>query len=133
MKKVLMAFFCLMLITSFAGCNKAKEKNDSSLKGISEFGYKVKNLVTIKEETVPVYSMISAKDGLKLKTEDEKVLEIYSFDTSSEAYKKAEKNQKLTLEGFGEFDAIVKNCYTITISEDFPKYQEIMNIFNKMK
>ena len=132
MKKVLMVLFSFMLIISFTGCNKTENKDNSSFQSISDFEAEVKKVVVIKEETVLVASAFNAKDGLKLVTENEKILEIYSFDKNSAAYKKAEKNQKLTLEGFGEFDAIVKNGYAIAIEEDFPKYQEILNIFNKL-
>ncbi len=76
--------------------------------------------------------MAGAKTGNKYISEN-KALEIYQYEKSSDSYKNAEKNQKITVEGFGDFEAIVKNGYALIIDKDYPHYDEIIALFNKLK
>ena len=60
-------------------------------------------------------------------------VEIYKFDKSSDAYKDAEKSQKLTLSGLdSSFDATVKNGYAYVIDNEFPKHDEVVNLLEQL-
>lgn len=79
------------------------------------------------EKTEMAAGMIGAESGTKYKIGDGKV-ELYKFDISTEAYKSAEKTQKIALEGFGEFKATVKNGYALMLENlDEKQYIEIFN------
>lgn len=71
---------------------------------------------TISEETEMAASMIGAKNGIKYKT-DKGSLEFYEFDKTSEAYKKAETDGIITLEGFGDFEIVVNNGFAMMKTE----------------
>ncbi|MFQ6861782.1 MAG: hypothetical protein ACLROI_00370 [Beduini sp.] len=74
------------------------------------------NGYTISEETEMAASMIGAKSGFKYKT-DKGSLEFYEFDKTSDAYKKAESEGIITLEGFGDFEIVVNNGFAIMKTE----------------
>lgn len=75
------------------------------------------------EKVTMAAELIGAEQGVKYKLQDENV-EIYRFDTSSDAYLEAEKTQSLKMEGFGAFEATVVNGYAIN-SDNL----ELINIF----
>lgn len=71
--------------------------------------------------------LVGAEQGIKYKI-DNGAIEIYRFDTSKEAYKTAEKTQSLKLEGFGAFQATVKNGAAMIIKDlDEKQYKDIFD------
>lgn len=70
--------------------------------------------------------LVGAEQGVKYKLQNENV-EIYRFDTSSDAYVEAENTQSLKMEGFGAFEATVVNGYAI-VSDN----AELINIFTSI-
>ena len=144
MKKVFTTLFIVTIsLFMITGCgdkentNKDVENNDTptvnnSISSINDFVSEVKKLGIEVNETQMLASMVGAESGSKL-TIDGKKLEIYHFDTSSDEYIEAEKNQKITLSGYGSYDAIVKNGYALMIDSSFPEYNSIIDIFNRLK
>ena len=146
MKKISVLLVIFVLCFAITGCgqnvenstnndNSAKNetvKEEKQLSSIDDFKNEVKELGINFEETKMSAEYINAESGLKL-TSDGKKLEVYKFDTNSEHYKTAEENQKVTMDGFGSFDAIVKNGYALMIDDDFPQYDKVIEIFNKLK
>ena len=154
MKKIAGIFLTLILCFCLIGCgdkventdkdnknndtnindnsNQSDQKTNSNTFTISEFITKVQDIATDMEKTEMMASFIGANEGYKLSNDNTK-LEIYSFDKSSEAYKQAEESQKISMEGFGEFNAIVKNGYALVIDENFPEYSRTLELFEKLK
>ncbi len=60
--------------------------------------------------------IVGAAEGAKYKIGDGAV-ELYLFDEEAEAYTAAEEKQALTLEGFGDFPATVKNGMALMVSD----------------
>lgn len=129
MKKGLSLLLAAVLLFGIAGCSSKddgkKEGNtdtptkeetkkelsfDTIKKAYEDNGY------TISEETEMAASMIGAKSGIKYKT-DKGSLEFYEFDKTSDAYKKAESEGIITLEGFGDFEIVVNNGFAIMKTE----------------
>ena len=82
----------------------------------------------IKYETVKMAAnLIGAQDGMKYKIGDG-VIELYRYDIDSDSYKTAEQTQSIYLDGFGSFEAKVKNGIAILIRDlDEEKYTAIIN------
>lgn len=79
------------------------------------------------EKNVTAAEMIGAEQGMKFKIGDGAV-ELYRFDTGSDAYTKAEETQSIYLEGFGAFPATVKDGLAMTISDlEEAEYTEIFD------
>lgn len=84
------------------------------------------NGLTISETTDMAADMLGAEQGKKYTTDDGS-FELYKFDTSSDAYKKAESDGVVTLEGFGDFNVTVNDGFALvandneTITEEFAK------------
>lgn len=129
MKKGLSLLLTAVLLFGIAGCSSKddgkKESNtdtatkeetkkelsfDTIRKTFEDNGY------TISEETEMAASMIGAKSGIKYKT-DKGSLEFYEFDKTSDAYKKAEADGIITLEGFGDFEIVVNNGFAMMKTE----------------
>lgn len=146
MKKISVLLVIFVLSFAITGCGQKAEnstnndnsannetvKEEKQLSSIDDFKNEVKELGINFEETKMSAEYINAESGLKL-TSDGQKLEVYKFDTNSEHYKTAEENQKVTMDGFGSFDAIVKNGYALMIDDDFPQYDKVIEIFNKLK
>ena len=66
------------------------------------------------DSTQMVADLIGAKQGVKYSIGDGKI-ELYLFDEESEKYAAALSSQKLTLEGFGDFDAHVASGVAMLI------------------
>lgn len=144
MKKLFISLLCLVAVFSITACgndkkNTTNNNNDTntnetnnSLSSINDFETEFQKLNIEYEKTEMAAAFVGAESGVKLTSSDYK-LELYSFDKNSEAYKTAEETQQLSMEGFGNFDAIVKNGYAIMIDNDFPNYDDVMNIFDKLK
>lgn len=130
MKKCLNLLLVMLLVFSIVGCSskeqgkknegentptKEETKKDLSFdvikKALENEGY------TINQETIMAASMIGAESGVKYQT-DKGNLEFYQFDQSSEAYKKAEANGIITMEGFGDFEVVVNHGFVMVKSAD---------------
>lgn len=134
MKKLFSLLLCSFMIFGLAGCgssdSKKEETNtptkeetkkelsfDSIKKALQDNGY------AITKETTMGAELIGAKTGIKYTTNKGNI-EIYQFDKSSEAYKKAEKDGKIAMEGFGEFGITLNNdfgMFSDNASEDLIK------------
>lgn len=151
MKKIyiLLSVFALCLFVTGCGSkneevkenNNTIENNDKEkepieetkeLTSIEDFENEVKNLGISYTKTQMAAEYINAQSGIKLISGDSQ-LEIYKFDINSNAYKTAEQKQKVTMDGFGDFDAIVKNGYALMIDDNFPQYDKVIEIFNSLK
>ena len=146
MKKLFLSLLAIVICLSLTtGCdskmennsndnntNNTEEKNNNKLTSISDFEKEIKTLGISYKKTEMVASYIGAESGIKL-TADDKVIEIYKYDITTDEYKTAESNQQITITGVGNYDAIVKNGYALLIDDDFPKYNFIIEIFNKLK
>lgn len=97
---------------------------DNIQKHIESLGIKV-------EVDEPYYKLVGANAGIKIYSGDSRI-EIYRFDKSSDAYKKAEKEQKLSSGGIASFDAVVKNGYAYLIDDNFPKRSEVISLLDKL-
>ena len=71
--------------------------------------------------------LVGAEQGIKFKI-DNGTVEIYRFDTGKDEYKTAEKTQSLKMEGFGAFQATVKNGAAMIINGlDEKQYKAIFD------
>lgn len=144
-KKGLIISLSLLALFGITGCNN-KENNNDDTNNIQENDKQNTNTVTLNNleskikdlgitvsKTQTSYEMVGAKNGYKLKS-GETTLEVYQYDTNSESYKSAEANQKITLEEMNmSFDAIVKNGYAYILDGNFPQYDKVIEILNKLQ
>ena len=143
MKKKGLIIVALVVCLLLTGCakEKASEVSDSSNTvptqakeniNLSNIQSKIEMLnVSVEKEEVS-YELVGAKDGLKLLS-NQSVIEIYQFDKNSNAYKKAEKKQKLEVSALDyDFDAVVKNGYAYTIESGFPQYDAVVSLLNQL-
>lgn len=138
-KLMLVIAFVLLLV----GCGNEKNNNDTPKNkdnnpvekekiNLTNIQNKIENLGITCEKSDAFYQMVGASEGFKLKSGETKV-EIYKFDKSSDAYKNAEKSQKLTLSGLdSSFDATVKNGYAYVIDNEFPKHDEVVKLLEQL-
>lgn len=147
MKKILLSIFAILVCFSLTGCaNKTendKSNNDNSNKTntnkteekvtLDNLEEKVKSLGIIFEKTETAYAMVGAKAGYKLSTDEGRV-EVYQFDKSGDAYKTAEKKQQLVIESMNyTFEAKVQNGYAYIIDKEFPQYDKVVSLLEKLK
>ena len=111
--------------------NNNTQKESSEKITLDNIKGKVEALGIIVEADEPYYQMVGAEAGLKLHSGDYRV-EIYKFNKSSDAYKNAEKNQKLSLGDDMDFDAVVKNGYAYLIDDEFPSHDEVVALLEKL-
>lgn len=71
--------------------------------------------------------LVGAENGYRYILADGRI-ELYEFDASSEAFALAVANQAVTLEGFGNFPAVVAGNMAMMI-DDMPAYDEIVALF----
>lgn len=145
MKKFLFVNLAILTLCFFlVGCgnkstNENKPSNDNNTPTSKEnitldnIQSKIEALGITCEKTEVYYQMVGATNGFKLNVDDTRV-EIYKFNKSSDAYKKAEKEQKLTLNDMDmSFDAKVQNGYAYIIDDEFPEYEKVVSILNQLK
>lgn len=122
-------------LTNFLNKNNNNEETNSetnSSKGLDYFETEVLKIDSSLEKTEVYSALINAKDGYKLKNENDNI-EIYKFDKSSSNYKEAEKNLKFSLsDGFEIYPEEIKNGYAIFIEKDYKYYNQVMDIFYKL-
>lgn len=143
MKKIYVFMLIFVLTFTITGCDsKSKENSDANntpteeklneITSIEDFEKEVKKMGISCKKTQMVAEYIGAQSGIKLECNNS-ALEIYKFSNSSDAYKAAEKEQKISMEGFGKFDAVVKNGYALMIDVNFPQHDKIIELFDKLK
>lgn len=145
MKKFLFVNLAILTLCFFlVGCgnkstNEDKPSNDNNTPTSKEnitldnIQSRIEALGITCEKTEVYYQMVGATNGFKLNVNDTRV-EIYKFNKSSDAYKKAEKEQKLTLNDMDmSFDAKVQNGYAYIIDDEFPEYEKVVSILNQLK
>lgn len=128
----------LSIITACTNDDKNKENVDlddinqeNKINSIEEFENEIKVLKLNYDKVQMVAGFVGAKEGIKLYIGNSK-LEIYKFDKQSSDYQKAYNNQKIIVNGKNEYSAIVKNGYALLIDEDFPEYDKIISIFERL-
>ena len=86
------------------------------------------------EITEKMASMVGAKEGYGYLFTDETSVELYLFDTSSDAYKEAKKSNKLNLVDFGiTMDVVFNKDICIYFNGESTNKTQIQNIFNGIK
>lgn len=93
-----------------------KETSEEKQSFFEQYEQALKNEGIEFEKVTMAAEYIHAKEGYKFKIGNGAV-EIYSFDADSDAYKTAEENQELSMDGFAAFKATVKNGMAIIISD----------------
>ena len=106
--------------------DQIEEKNDEDLFSLMET--QLNALYPISEKITMAAEYIGGIEGIKFKTENFNV-EIYKFDTSSEAYKLALDEGKLNLEGFGQFDCVINGEYAMSTS-NLP--EDVIELFKSL-
>ena len=91
--------------------------------GLSELGIFFSERVTMDA------TYIGGEAGYKYQCEGYKI-ELYQFDPESDAYKKAESEGIVTLEGFGDFSALAHDGLVLLNTSSLP--QEIVDLFNSL-
>ena len=91
--------------------------------GLSELGIFFSERVTMDA------TYIGGETGYKYQCDGYKI-ELYQFDPESDAYKKAESEGIVTLEGFGDFSALAHDGLVLLNNSSLP--QEIVDLFNSL-
>ncbi len=91
--------------------------------GLSDLGISFSERVTMDA------TYIGGESGYKYQCEGYKI-ELYQFDPESDAYKKAESEGIVTLEGFGDFSALAHDGLVLLNNSSLP--QEIVDLFNSL-
>lgn len=91
--------------------------------GLSELGIFFSERVTMDA------TYIGGEAGYKYQCEGYKI-ELYQFDPESDAYKKAESEGIVTLEGFGDFSALAHDGLVLLNNSSLP--QEIVDLFDSL-
>ena len=91
--------------------------------GLSELGIFFSERVTMDA------TYIGGEAGYKYQCEGYKI-ELYQFDPESDAYKKAESEGIVTLEGFGDFSALAHDGLVLLNNSSLP--QEVIDLFNSL-
>ena len=141
-KGLIVAVLVVCLLLTGCGKGKTSEASDNSATtptevkeniNLSNIQSKIEALGVTVEKNEASYELVGAKDGFKLLSSG-KAIEIYQFDKNSDAYKKAEKNQKLEVSALDyDFDAVVKNGYAYTIESGFPQYDAVVSLLNQLQ
>lgn len=153
MDKVLISFAiiiaCLSCYLAYCAINDIKipllskfvesAKNDTKIPEVKE-DKKVENMsfdkfeailkdngYTISEKTTMAAQIVGGKEGIKYETNNGS-FELYRFDISSDAYKKAKENGSVTLDGFGDFPVVMNKDF-ILLTNDVS--QKIIDAFSK--
>ncbi|MCQ4636835.1 hypothetical protein NE619_08835 [Anaerovorax odorimutans] len=111
MKKITALVLSLLLCFAMAGCggsgsDQAKPTIEKSVDALAEY-------LELTDPTDSFFAMIGAEDGKKY--EDGKI-EIYKFDTASDAYKDMEKNKTI----MNMPVAGIKDGMVLFIQDDYP-------------
>lgn len=118
-RKLIVITLAVMMLASLVACGGKKDV-------LSKFEDELKSRNIAYEKVETAAAMIGAEKGVKFLIGDGRV-EVYVFDKSSEAYKTAEKNQKISLAGFGEFPALITSGVAMMVEDlDTATYEAIL-------
>lgn len=118
-RKLIVITLAVMMLASLVACGGKKDV-------LSKFEDELKSRNIAYEKIETAAAMIGAEKGVKFLIGDGRV-EVYVFDKSSEAYKTAEKNQKISLAGFGEFPALITGGVAMMVEDlDTATYEAIL-------
>lgn len=101
------------------------DKFDQFKSALTEAGYEF-------EEVTMAANLVGATKGVKYKFADGSSVELYQFDTTSEAYKKAETNKELAIEGIGTIAVEVKDGFALYTAKATDA-SLVLKIFNSLK
>ncbi|MCI2105436.1 MAG: hypothetical protein LKK00_01765 [Intestinimonas sp.] len=101
-----------------------KTKFEQFEAGLDELG------ITYEKVAVDA-DMVGAQQGTKYKLSDGNV-ELYKFDTSTDAYNTASKNKAITLQGFGDFPAEFNNDMALVFDDEVSSKADIQNLFSTL-
>lgn len=101
-----------------------KTKFEQFEAGLDELGIKY-------EKVTMGADLVGAQEGVKYKLSDGNV-ELYKFDTSTDAYKTAVKNKAITLQGFGDFPAEFNNDMALIFDDEVSSKSDIQNLFSTL-
>lgn len=104
---------------------------NSDMVNIKNIKSQIESMGITLEQGDVYYKMVGAEDGLKLYSGDYRI-EIYKFDKTSEKYKKAEAEQKLS-SAITSFSAVIKSGYAYLIDDGFPKHDEVVALLEKLQ
>lgn len=137
-KKIIAVLLIGLMAVSFAACGSNNSDSDKPKENpitAEEFKTEIGNLGIKATEEETMFELVGAKSGYKLSA-DGKTLELYVFDKDSEAYKNAEKDGKLTMESLGSDiteNVKVANGYAIILPSDFPQYEKVLALFERLE
>ena len=101
-----------------------KTKFEQFEAGLDELGIKYEKVTTGAD-------LVGAQQGMKYKLSDGNV-ELYKFDTSTDAYKTAVENKAITLQGFGDFPAEYNNDMALIFDDEVSSKADIQNLFSTL-
>ena len=129
-QKLIVALFSVCLILAFSACTTQTSQSEV-LTVFEQFENSLDDSNVIYEKVTMAAELVGALQGIKYET-DKGIAEIYIFDMSSDSYKNAVENQALELDGFGPFEAVVKNGMALLLSDDADNdFFEVL--FDKLK
>lgn len=145
-KKIIFIMSIFAMFLCLTGCgstttdsNDNSKSNNDNLKiktaekiNIDNIQSKISELGVSTETGEVYYQMVGAEKGIKLYSGDYRV-EIYKFNKSSDEYKTAENTQKLSISEDYSFDAVVKNGYAYVIDNEFPNYDAVVSLLDKLQ
>ena len=85
--------------------------------------------ISYSERVTMDATYIGGEAGYKYQCDDYKI-ELYQFDPESDAYKKAESEGIVTLEGFGDFSVLAHDGLVLLNNGSLP--QEVIDLFNRL-
>lgn len=91
--------------------------------GLTKLGISYSERVTMDA------TYIGGETGYKYQCDGYKI-ELYQFDPESDAYKKAESEGIVTLEGFGDFSVLAHDGLVLLNNNSLP--QEVIDLFNSL-
>lgn len=138
LKKIIAVLLIGLMAVSFAACGGSNTDSDQPKENsitAEEFKTEIANLGIKATEEETMFELVGAKSGYKLSA-DGKTLELYAFDKDSDQYKNAEKDGKLTMESLGSDiteNVKVANGYAIILPSDFPQYEKVLALFERLE
>lgn len=136
-KNLLISLLCVSLLLT--GCGKEDSNDDKSKNDNNKSSYtftdlekdlkQLNNDLEVKQKSA---EMIGATEGYGYISENCSI-EVYKFDTSSDKYKDAEKNQQFNIESLNmKMKATVKNGYGYYINDDKSSCDEEIKLIEKL-
>lgn len=134
MKKTIFAILvCGVMVLGLTGCGKGTTSSNESEQVAYTFDNLKQDLTTL-DSSVEVNeksaSLVGATEGYGYSLSN-CTIEVYKYDKKSEQYKKAEKEQKISMPSFEmTFDAVVNDGYAYTIIDG--DCEEVLKFVDKL-